>query len=1397
MKQKLLIVIFCTLCLTPLVNAQSVGYAHPAVVINEIAWAGSASDALDEWIELYNPSAVPINLAGWTLTDGYPLVTFTDAHTIAANGYLLIERHPAATSLTEDAVFDDPASTLSNSGEVLQLLAPDNTRIDQSWRNALAAWPAGASSPRATMARINPTISGTPANWQTSSAVSTALDSGGQPIVGSPSAQNEGRQLGGGLLLLETDGQTSVLEGGDPDHVQIGLGGGAPTAPVKVLITPNNAEIDLGNGAGIAVTLIFTPANALSLQALPIRAVNDTKVEAFHATTLAITTESTDPNFNGHNDAFITVSIADSDALVPSSIIFSEIAWAGTAADPTHEWIELYNPTEQTLSTSNMLIESASGNLRIRLPAIILPPSGFAVLEKTTDDTVLNDLADLRYDYGSLSNLGDTLTLRTEYGELLDTVNLDGGFWGGGTAEPLYRTLERHICPGEAVPLDLEENWGSNTLIQRNGAAANGAPLNGTPRAINSFCTVTEQAFFGNSVVINEVAWAGTSAAAADEWLELHNPTSTPIDVSGYTLTSLTDGSPTIALPAMTIAANGYLLFEIDELATSVAADVVYEKGALYYEGEALALLDATGTIIDTANLSGGPWAGGNSYGYPEFASMERRDPTAPDSSSNWVTNNAVTRNGSDRSGNRINGTPGAANSALFAVGVPRHDVLINELVPIPGSNWAQYGLLLDHTPYEFFELYNPTRDTIDLSNWLVMDANANVYQFPPPYEITPQQLLTIPLAQTGFSLNNNGDCLTLYTPAFGREVDHVCYYDDSVWGNESISRDGAGKWHYDWQPTPSMTNRPTEKDDFANSDFVPPDYTIGALRNLPVESWGRITGQVTVVPNTFGARTIYLQDDTGGIKVYLRGDWPALTSGQTVSVWGKLKAYDANLELYVGDIDQVQLGHAGAELVPPMQTVQALGGLDGQLVTLQGTVVYFTAHTAVIADNTGQVRVFFSGLGERPPDMQKDQTWQFTGVVSRNEDGTQRLTTRTAADAQLHTDVVTTDLYSVGEFNGLPPGARVRFTAQVWRVSANTLVLGNAQANIRVFFADAAFKPVATVGQRYTVSGQTEFVPEGSARTPGQRLTVSRKQDIVYVDDNYAIDYAVPVEVFQTIDEGVGAVLQGEVIALPGDFGARSLFIRDANLRGIRVYLGYGDWPDDVQLGQHMVFYAEKKVFNGEIEAYVPGIDHIRWGGRNPVPQAKLVDTGNFEPASGAGIESDLVTVVGTVIRRTRNTVIIDDGSGPVRIFFGNQTAGRPDDVRLWTTYRATGIVAHVPAGGNAIPGYRLTTRTDADFHPEKAISGVNTPAPAVLGVQLPAQPTAENGTTSQPTPQHPTQPDSFPTQPVLAAPDLVVSSSGTLSKVEPRFLPTADQLERQPVLYNCRPNLLVCTDE
>ncbi|MDH7505022.1 MAG: PKD domain-containing protein [Candidatus Acetothermia bacterium] len=194
------------------------------------------------------------------------------------------------------------------------------------------------------------------------------------------------------------------------------------------------------------------------------------------------------------------------------------------------------------------------------------------------------------------------------------------------------------------------------------------------------------------TVVINEVAWAGTAASSSDEWIELYNNTDEAIDLTGWHLKS-DDGSPDVKLSGK-IPARGFFLLERSDDGTisDITADQIYQ-GALTNSGEALRLLDPEGELIDSANGDGGPWPGGTeAQGKPPYASMERIDPTKEDTDANWASNDGTHRCGLDARGNPLNGTPKATNSAsnrppVAAFTFSPSEPLVEELVIFDGSS--------------------------------------------------------------------------------------------------------------------------------------------------------------------------------------------------------------------------------------------------------------------------------------------------------------------------------------------------------------------------------------------------------------------------------------------------------------------------------------------------------------------------------------------------------------------------------------------------------------------------------------------------------------------------------------------------------------------------------------
>lgn len=651
-------------------------------------------------------------------------------------------------------------------------------------------------------------------------------------------------------------------------------------------------------------------------------------------------------------------------------IIINEVAWGGTAANASDEWIELYNPNAFAVDVTGWTLTGSDGSPAITLNGVIAA-GGYFLLERTDDNTVSDIAADLIYT-GDLGNGGETLTLRDAGGGAVDSANLNGGPWPAGSGAPGYFSMER-----TAPSNDTDANWHSNNGLQRNGLDANGQPLNGTPRQPNSSplptatSTPTLAPFPPFAIIINEVAWAGTVASSSDEWIELYNPGTVAINLSAWTLSD--GGDINIIFPnGFVLAAGGYALLERtdDSTVSDIAADLIY-TGGLSNDGETLILRDGLGNVIDTANAAGG-WPAGAAGVY---ASMERIGAGAE----SWRTHSGA-QFGRDADGNPIRGTPKNLNSLYLPTPTPQPfpaGVLLNEFLPAPASGVS-----------EFIEIINTGAQAVDVSGWQVDDAEGGS---------APRTLPAGTLLQPGeirafdySGLNNDGDRVRLLYPD-GRVADEFAYDDADE--NVSFARlpDG-GEWSACGAPTPGQPNvaGPCGGGSGSGGSASRPQsesaVPIGVFRSWPAGAWATITGRVTAPAPLFGQRTIFIQDDTGGIAVYLgRGDWPQLEVGQMVSVFGyQRRRASGRIEMYARNLWHIAIAAPDGFSAMPRAGVRVNAETAGQLVTIRGRVVRLESSAFWLDDGAGAVRVFFaSTTGVHRPRIARGQVWTVTGIVT------------------------------------------------------------------------------------------------------------------------------------------------------------------------------------------------------------------------------------------------------------------------------------------------------------------------------------------------------------------------------------------------------------------------------
>jgi len=272
------------------------------------------------------------------------------------------------------------------------------------------------------------------------------------------------------------------------------------------------------------------------------------------------------------------------------SVVINEVAWMGTGGSTADEWIELYNPGSTEISLAGWVLRADDTSPNITFPAwASIPAGGFFLLEKDTDNTVIDVTANLIYT-GELNNSYEVLRLYDSSNRLIDTANSNGGLWPAGSTTTLG-SMERR-----AVVVDSDTAWitnaspaswlkhdrrvpsSTNTLIRGTPGYANWAlSVTATPSP-SPTATRTPFVFRTSTplippppplIGINEFVprpgsdWNNDGFInTSDEYIELINHGVVPVNLSGYRLDDEVNiGSDPFSLPSVTLEPGERIVF--------------------------------------------------------------------------------------------------------------------------------------------------------------------------------------------------------------------------------------------------------------------------------------------------------------------------------------------------------------------------------------------------------------------------------------------------------------------------------------------------------------------------------------------------------------------------------------------------------------------------------------------------------------------------------------------------------------------------------------------------------------------------------------------------------------------------------------------------------------------
>jgi Ca2+-binding RTX toxin-like protein len=355
---------------------------------------------------------------------------------------------------------------------------------------------------------------------------------------------------------------------------------------------------------------------------------------------LAITALGDDRGTPGAaNDACPATTVAD------GQLIISEIMYDPDPSDFSAEWVEVHNTTGSAIDLQGLLL-SESGRVDTIVSSVVVAAGDQVVLCRDGNPAV-NGGVTCDYDYDdniSFNNFADTVGLLNNDRTLIDEVPYDDG-------------ATFPAATGASISLDpaafdsAANDDGSNWCL---AITALGGDW-GTPGATNDPCPITSLA--AGQLVITEIMYDPWPSDFDAEWIEIHNPTGSAIDLNGLLLSEA--NRFTTITSSVVVAPGGYAVLCIDDDVSAnggVVCDYDYDDGLTFNNfPETVGIQNNDRSTIDIVAYDDGgnfPDAKGVSIALDPTASTA----AANDNGANWCLSVDIMTAGA--------GTPGAVNDS-------------------------------------------------------------------------------------------------------------------------------------------------------------------------------------------------------------------------------------------------------------------------------------------------------------------------------------------------------------------------------------------------------------------------------------------------------------------------------------------------------------------------------------------------------------------------------------------------------------------------------------------------------------------------------------------------------------------------------------------------------------
>lgn len=315
--------------MTGSISVQAAGGPESDVVITEIMYNNPGTDDY-EFIELYNRGSNPVDMTGWSFSQG---VTFTFGnYTLNPGSYVLV----AIDSAAFEAAFGVPAfdyeGGLNNGGEAIVLVDGTGAVMDSVFYDDEGNWPGDPDGGGSSLVLCDPdSDNADAANWQ-AAITPTGVIISGTEILANPASAS---LCPGGPLISFIGSELTLTEDEGNVILNIALSNGNGM-PVEVTLEINAAstatpgdDFEFLPPAAVA----FTSGNANDTVSFIIPIIDDADIEPMESIVVDLTNPTNGAEIAPAGGSF-TINIVDNDtpssgALLISGVFDTQPAGAG------------------------------------------------------------------------------------------------------------------------------------------------------------------------------------------------------------------------------------------------------------------------------------------------------------------------------------------------------------------------------------------------------------------------------------------------------------------------------------------------------------------------------------------------------------------------------------------------------------------------------------------------------------------------------------------------------------------------------------------------------------------------------------------------------------------------------------------------------------------------------------------------------------------------------------------------------------------------------------------------------------------------------------------------------------------------------------------------------------